>query len=57
MLSLVAGSWIVETTTTTNGAGRDNLMPAVKHYLTDRSVEFWKVPGMLVFKLRPSDNE
>ncbi len=56
MLSLAAGSWIVETTTT-NGAGRDNLMPAVKHYLTDRSVEFWKVPGMLVFKLRPSDNE
>ena len=57
MWSLAAGTWIVETTITKLGAGRNNVLPAVKHYLTDRSVVFWEVPGMLVFKLRPSDNE
>ncbi len=56
MWSLAAGTWIVETTIT-KGAGRNNVLPAVKHYLADRSVAFWEVPGMLVFKLRPSDNE
>ena len=56
MWSLAAGTWIVETTIN-KGAGRNNVLPAVKHYLTDRSVVFWEVPGMLVFKLRPSDNE
>ena len=56
MWSLAAGTWIVETTIT-KGAGRNNVLPAVKHYLTDSSVAFWEVPGMLIFKLRPSDNE
>ncbi|KAL0037221.1 hypothetical protein WJX79_006849 [Trebouxia sp. C0005] len=55
-LSSFKCTWNVETTIT-KGAGRHNVLPAVKQYLTDRSVAFWEVPGMLVFKLRPSGSE
>ena len=53
-----AGTWMVEAVT---GKGlhsarqEPKLLPAVKQYLTGRSVEFWESPGMVVFMLRPSE--
>lgn len=41
-----------------HSVGQDpKLLPAVKEYLAARSVDYWEVPGMVVFKIYPSDNE
>lgn len=33
------------------------ILPAVRHFLKERSYEFWEVPGMVVFKIHPTVSE
>ncbi len=59
-VALSAGTWMVEAITGKglHSVGQDpKLLPAVKEYLAARSVDYWEVPGMVVFKIYPSDNE
>ena len=56
---IVTGTWIVEAVT---GKGLHSvkdpkLLPAVKQYLLERQIEHWEVPGMVVFKVCPSDDD
>lgn len=60
VLSLFAGTWNVEVVT---GKGLHSsvdgpkILPAVRHFLKERSYEFWEVPGMVVFKIHPTVSE
>ena len=55
---LCAGTWIVEAVV---GKGLHSvkdpkLLPAVKQYLKNLGIQFWEVPGMVVFNITPVDD-